>query len=242
MLNACPQASPAQDEPIGLTPERVPIPRPTADAAPLDDLRFRQLLGRADWDALPPAVRNRFGKRVRPGEAVNYIGRVLSCRISAFGWVLVQLCRAIGAPLPLDQGGGGAAAVSVTEDSSSGGQIWTRLYARSRGFPQVIHSAKRFAGPTGLEEYLAAGLGIALRVRPVAKGLRFVSDHYFLRIGRLRLRWPRWLTPGTLTIEHLDEGCGTFVFTLALHHRLLGELVVQRSRFSDQHSLEVSDD
>jgi hypothetical protein len=204
------------------------------EANELADLRFRQLLGVEEWAKLPEAVRRRFGKRLGAGQSANYAGRVVTCRMSFSGWILAQACRLIGAPLPLKRTCGVAAIVSVTEDGASGGQVWTRIYARNLGFPQVIHSAKRFAGPTGLEEYLGGGFGIALQVSAIAGGIRFSSDHYFLQLGRSRLRMPRWLAPGLLTIDHIDCGGGTFTFTLALNHRLLGEVMHQHSSFCDQ--------
>ena len=208
---------------------------PTAKAPnELVDLRFRQLLGPQQWASLPDAVCRRFGKRLSVGQSANYAGQVLSCRMNFSGWVLAQACRLIGAPLPLEREGGVAAIVSVTEDGMSGGQVWTRVYARKRGFPQVIHSAKRFVGPTGLEEYLGGGFGIALRVSAIDGGIRFSSDHYFLQLGRIRLRMPRWLAPGLLTIDHADCGGGNFTFTLALRHCLLGEVMHQHSHFCDQ--------
>lgn len=211
-------------------------PAPAAPPPPggLEDMRFRQLLGRDAWAGLPEAVRQRFGKRLGQGQSVNYAGEVLASRMNVSGWLLAQACRLVGAPLPLERGGGVAAIVSVTEDGASGGQVWTRVYARRRGFPQVIHSAKRFAGPTGLEEYLGGGIGIALTVSALADGIRFTSDHYYLQVGRWRLRWPRLIAPGRLTIDHRDCGAGAFTFTLALHHPLLGEVMNQHSRFHDQ--------
>lgn len=202
--------------------------------ASLTDLRFRTLLGADAWNGLPETVRIRFGKRLGLGQSANYAGQVVSCRMNLGGWLLAQACRLIGAPLPLERDGGVAAVVSVTEDGASGGQVWTRIYARKRGFPQVIHSAKRFGGPTGLEEYLGGGFGIALAVSADAEGIRFTSDHYFLRLGRLRLRLPAWIGPGRLTIDHSDCGAGQFAFTLTLRHRLLGELMHQHSLFADQ--------
>lgn len=198
------------------------------------DMRFRNLLEQQEWAGLPPAVRLRFAKRLGPGQSANYAGQVLNCRMNLAGWLLAQACRLIGAPLPLERDGGVAAVVSVTEDGVSGGQVWTRMYARRRGFPQVIHSAKRFAGPTGLEEYLGGGFGIALTVSASAEGICFESDHYFLALGSIRLRLPAWLGPGRLTIEHADLGGGAFTFTLTLRHRLLGLLMRQHSRFTDQ--------
>ena len=115
---------------------------PTLADPVLADLRFARLLGAPQWALLPAAVRVRFAKRYVPGTAVSYAGAITQCRMSRIGWLLAQLARAIGAPLPLDRGGGLAAVVTVTEHAPSGGQVWTRVYARHGNFPQVIHSAK----------------------------------------------------------------------------------------------------
>jgi len=125
------------------------------------------------------------------------------------------------------------AVVSVSEDHRSGGQVWSRLYGRRNGFPQVIHSAKRFAGVTGIEEYVGHGVGMALKVEALADGLRFISDHYFLTIAGRRLRLPRWIEPGQTVVEHHDLGHGCFRFSLKLHHPWLGRLVEQHALFRD---------
>ena len=210
-------------------------------APPPCDLRFRRLLGTPAWERLPEAVRRRFGTHQGQGCSATFAGQVVHCRMALPGWLLAQACRLIGAPLPLDRAAGMAALVSVTEDAVGGGQVWTRVYARPGGFPQVIHSAKRFAGPTGLEEYLGGGFGIALTTAAITGGIRFSSDHYFLRLGRLRqngvslrLRLPRWLAPGRLMIDHCDLGDGAFDFTLLLRHPLLGDLIHQHCRFRDR--------
>ncbi len=208
--------------------------RRAADRPGAIDLRFRALLGAAAWGELPRAVQDRFSKRLNDGVAVTYAGIVTECRMSRIGWLLAQLCRAIGAPLPLSRDIGVPAVVTVTEDGGSGGQVWSRMYARHRGFPQVIHSAKRFAGPTGLEEYLGGGFGIALSVSAGAAGIRFADDHYFWMLGTWRVRLPRWLEPGRLTIDHLDRGDGAFAFVLALDHPLLGSLMHQTGLFREQ--------
>lgn len=197
------------------------------------DLRFHRLLGER-WDRLPAKVQARFAKRLKSGRSLSYKGVVQLCRRSRAGWLLAQACRLIGAPLPLRCDSGTAAVVTVTEDHASGGQVWTRLYAHRRGFPQVIHSAKRFAGPTGLEEYLGGGFGIALRVVAQDSGLGFVSDHYFFLLGPWRLCLPRFLSPGVLEIGHCDLGAGAFTYSLTLRHRLFGELLHQVVHFFDE--------
>ena len=207
--------------------------RRAAVEAPLLDLRFRRLVGREAWAALPEAVQQRFSKRLS-GEAVAlYRGRVVRTEFSTVGWLFAQALRLVGAPLPISRDTDVPAVVSVSEDAASGGQLWSRLYGRKRGFPQVIHSAKRFAGPTGLEEYVGRGIGMALGVEPMADGLRFVSDHYFLMIGGWRVRLPKWIEPGRTVVEHHDLGHGCFMFSLELSHALLGGLVEQHALFRD---------
>lgn len=211
-----------------------------ARPADLHDQRFRALLGEAAWGRLPRAVRERFSKRLRPGMAVTYVGEITESRRTWAGQALAQLCRPIGAPLPLYDDLGAAAVVTVTEDGQAGGQFWTRMYNQAHGFPQVIHSSKRFAGPTGLEEYLGWGFGIALAVSADETALHFHSDHYFLALGpkrlglRLRLRLPAWLTPGALTISHIDQGDGGFAFVLDLRHPLLGQMLRQVGVFRER--------
>jgi len=215
-------------------PNLVPFPACRSRRSDLGDLRFRRLVGEAGWAQLPDAVRARFSHRVAAGRTIVYAGEVVECRISRAGWLLAQACRLVGAPLPLRRDAFVPATVSVTEDEAGGGQIWTRVYGRHGGFPQAIHSAKRFAGPTGLEEYVGRGLGIALTVAVEGEALHFLSDHYFLRVGRLRLRLPRWLTPGAMRVSHVDCGGGGFAFVLRLDHPRLGPLLRQTALFHER--------
>jgi len=198
------------------------------------DLRFSALLGTVGWWCLPPTVRERFSKRLDAGASVTYAGEIVDSHRTRIGNLLAQLCRLIGAPLPLHDAIAVPAVVTVIEDGTTGGQFWTRMYGRTRGFPQVIHSSKRFAGPTGLEEYLGCGFGIALRVSADTQALHFYSDHYFIAVGAARLRLPRWLGPGALTISHIDRGDGWFAFVLKLYHPLFGELIRQTSVFRER--------
>lgn len=201
--------------------------------ADLVDLRFRALLGDAAWGRLPSAVQRRFSKRLAPGSALIYAGEVIETRLSRVGKVLSFLARVVGGPLPFDEGGGGGATVSIMENQGLGGQSWTRTYSRAGRFPQVIHSAKCFEGPTGLEERVGGGLGMSLRVAEEAGALTFRSAGYFLRVFRRRFPIPRALAPGEIEVVHRDQGNGAFLFELTLRHSLFGVLIRQVCRFRD---------
>ncbi len=195
--------------------------------ASVHDLRFRNLLPADEWAALPAATRARFSKRVTDGKAVVYIGRLTEMTMNRTGRILAHALRIIGAPLPVCEDINVPSVVSVTEDVANGGQVWTRLYANNTRFPQVIHSAKRFGGPTGLEEYVGCGIAMALNVRVADETLYFESAGYYLKFGKWRLRLPQFMTPGDLQVTHADKGNGTFEFGLLLRHRVLGTLLRQ---------------
>lgn len=203
-----------------------------AKAAAAAEPPFRRLLGEAAWATLPAAVQARFVRHIGAGACVAYLGEVVECRMNLAGRLLAQAVRLIGAPLPIGCEAGVAASVSVTGDDAGREQYWTRQYSRRRGFPQVIFSCKRFAGPTGIEEYLGLGVGIALRLRVADGALLFESDHYFWKFAGLRLRIPA-AVPGNLTIGHVDLGEGRFAFTLDLVHPWFGRMVHQLAVFAD---------
>jgi hypothetical protein len=205
-----------------------------ADAAVAErsgDFRFRELLSPAEWAALPLAVRHRFSKRLSDAATAVYTGHVTMCAMSRTGWLLAQALRVIGAPLPMARQIGLPAVVTVTEDHASGGQNWTRVYARASGFPQVIHSTKRFSGSTGLEEYIGHGIRMALTLSVENGTLVFTSAGYFIDCGGFCLRLPRWLTPGKTVVTHRETTGNQFLFTLELSHSLFGTLIRQEALY-----------
>src|SRR5712691_6334255 len=158
----------------------------------LGDVRFRALLSAEDWAALPLPIRRRFSKRLSGGNTIVYAGEVLETSMCRAGWCLAQAARLIGAPLPTRRNAHVPSVVTVTEDRATGGQIWTRLYTRRNGFPQVIPSSKRFAGPTGLEEYVGRGVGMTLKVYVREGALIFRSQDYFFELLGRRVILPKW--------------------------------------------------
>lgn len=212
--------------------------RPRTEQTPardhsLGDLRFRSLLSSEAWSILPEAVRRRFSKRLSGGSTAIYVGRVTRFRISRMGRLLAQALRVMGAPLPIFDDIDVPTVVSVTEDVATGGQIWSRMYCNTCGFPQVIHSSKRFSGPTGLEEYVGFGVSMLLRVAAEPQGLCFVSAGYAVRLGAYRLPIPRFLVPGELTVTHRETASDRFMFEMTLRHPVFGELIHQAAEYRD---------
>ena len=204
----------------------------TVTHAPRDP-RYRALLSDDEWSVLPEPVRRRFSKRPGPGRTIIYCGRIRRASMTRAGWLIAQIARLVGGPLPTSRDTDVPSVVTVTEDGAGAGQMWTVLYGRRRGFPQIIHSAKRFSGPTGLEEYLGYGVAIALTLRVREGTLVFRSEHYSVTALGRRIALPGWISPGVLTVTHTEMGAGRFRFALELVHPLIGALIHQTVEFEE---------
>jgi hypothetical protein len=194
---------------------------------------FRKLVGEMAWRRLPRPVQARFERVLAPGESAVYVGEVAETRMTFVGWLWAQIARLAGSPLPLRGIARAAAAVVVTEDLERNGQAWARLYRENGRLPQVIRSTKRFAGPTGLEECVGAGIGMALVASVESRAMVFRSAEYFWRIGGRRVHIPDWLTPGRIAVIHREERQGRFSFTLVVAHPWFGETIRQVGFFRD---------
>jgi len=211
-----------------LPPEPAGVPE-----VAIGDPRFRALLCEEEWASLPAAVRRRFSKRLANGASTVYAGEVLETWMSRRGWLVAQLLRLIGGPLPFARNRHVPAVVIVTEDRSVCGQVWTRLYGRHGGFPQVVHSCKRFAGPTGLEEYVGYGVGMTVTLNVCDGVLVFRSKQYFFELFGRRLILPAWLCPGAMCMTHAELPDGRFSFTLQVIHPRFGIILRQMVMFRE---------
>jgi len=192
---------------------------------------LKDLLGKAAWARLPAAVRARFSDAA---QTVDYVGEFAVIRASALGLFIAWVCRLIGTPVAPHAEENVSAVVHV--QPRNGGVEWRREYLWRDHPPSVVRSTKLIDSGGTLVEVLPAGLCMALEVYEAAAVLHFVSQRYFFeftlpQIGRLRLRIPHWLSPGTTHVEHADLADGWFRFSMTVMHPVFGELFHQTGCF-----------
>jgi hypothetical protein len=200
------------------------------------ETRFALLAGDY-WMRLPAPIRRRFSRHLADGERIVYLGEVAATHMTIVGRIVAQLARLVGAPLPLEASGCVPVTVIVTGSDRLGGQIWTRIYDRVRGFPQVIQSVKHFGGATGLEEIVGHGVGMRLGLIVRDGALVFRSAGYFIRCLGAQLTLPAWMTPGVIEVVHREESAGQFSFSLSVTHMWAGHVIDQIAFFREEQTL-----
>lgn len=216
--------------------ERVRFLNPAgADGTTPRETRFARLAGDS-WSLLPASIRRRFSRHLADGERLVYLGEVAATHMTLVGRLVAQLARLVGAPLPLEASGRVPVTVIVSGSVRLGGQVWTRIYERARGFPQVIQSVKSFGGATGLEEIVGRGVGMRLRLSVRDGALLFRSAGYFIRCLGVQLSLPNWLTPGVIEVVHREETGGQFSFSLSVTHLWAGLVIDQIAFFREEQS------
>jgi hypothetical protein len=202
-------------------------------AARTVETRFARLAGES-WMQLPAPIRRRFSRHLADGERIVYLGEVTATHMTPAGRLVAQLARLVGAPLPLEASGCVPVTVIVTGSEQLCGQVWTRVYDRGRRFPQVIQSVKQFGGATGLEEIVAHGVGMRLKLMVSDGALVFRSAGYFIRCLGMQLSLPNWLTPGAIEVIHREESSGQFSFSLSVTHLWAGHVIDQIALFREE--------
>lgn len=148
---------------------------------------YPRLLG-ASWLELPDAVRGLHSQ----GEIVHAAGKF---QVRHGGWLARGLVRLAHMPAAGDN-----VDVRLTITPSERGEEWRRLFA---GRSLVSWQGPRSAG--GLVEYWGT-MEIAFRLWVERGMLRYRSDRASLRLGPMRIPWPRWLAPRVTACERaIDE-------------------------------------
>lgn len=194
---------------------------------------FEALVGAAGWRRLTPMIRARFGTSAEATDTC-YHGAMSKVRCSFAGYLLAQLCRLIGTPLAPYEGEEVPISVHVHEDRATGGVVWDRRYFFPGKAPITVTSTKVIEQGQVLLECVGGGFGMRLRVYEQDRALHFLSQHYFWRWGRIRLRLPDWLTPGVAHVVHSDLGAGRFRFEMTIEHPLLGVTFYQDGSFAEE--------
>lgn len=193
---------------------------------------LKAVLGQAAWTRLPEAVRDRFADTAH---AVDYVGEFDIVRASLLGKIVAWTCQLIGTPVVPRTGSNVPAIVRV--GPSQRGTQWLREYRWPGHSPCIVRSTKVIAPDGTLVEELPAHLCMSLDVYEATGILHFVSRDYYFDIRfpgtrrHVRLLLPRWLSPGTTHVEHINEANGWFRFTMTTTHPVFGEMFFQTGRF-----------
>lgn len=204
------------------------LPARARPAAAIDPT-IRLLLGAAAWHRLAAPVRRRFAVKPLPGHAFVWAGTMEVVHLSRLGRAFAGVLRLLGMPLAPWTGGDVPVTITLTAAGTHATQ-WARRYDFARA-SVVVSSRKTLDAKLKLLELTRGGLGMQLSVAEVSGALCFASERFFWRVGRLALPIPLLFTPGRLTVDHEELGCGTFRFSLAMRHPLCGLTVFQTGVF-----------
>jgi len=181
---------------------------------------FRLLVEGGGWANLPHTVQDRFEALAANSATTTYCG-TMHVKRSSLGLFFAQICRLLGNPLVPHQGEDVPVDVNVFA-AQGGGICWQRVYKFIGRAPLTVQSVKVVDAKHGLLECIGGGLGMRLKVFEQDRILHFVSHRYFLQIGQFHLPIPLAMTPGTLHVEHIDEGRSLFRFRLSFTHPWFG--------------------
>ena len=195
---------------------------------------IERAMGSEAWSRLPPAVRDRFCETTAMHRDHHYAGVMSKVQYSAFGWVMIQLCRLIGTPFATGYGTDVPTVVDVHPNADRTGICWDRTYRFAEKNPVTVSSTKILAPYGKLLECVGRGFGMVLDVYEQDEVLVFESRRFFAELFGHRFYLPTLLSPGSAVVTHTDLGGDNFQFEMTFKHPILGLLVYQIGTFSER--------
>jgi len=203
------------------------IPQEVGQLEEQHEKNFRQLVKGGGWLKLKPAIRSRFDAMAM-GEIFDYSGEMI-IRRSAIGAFFACACKLFGAPLVRHKDENAHVDIRVFEQKD--GICWARTLHFADKPSLTVSSVKIINKDHGLMERVGGGLHMKLNVYEEDGNMHFVSESYYIKIFNHFIALPLLITPGKLHVAHIENGNGTFRFTMSFKHKIWGETFYQDGIF-----------
>lgn len=147
---------------------------------------FKQALGE-DWQKLHPAIRKHYD--LRPGQSVTLNGTM--DKVSHSSWVkpLIWIGRMFGALVPYN-GTNIPVEVKNVCPPQHNHVHFLRHFAFPGRPPYPFNSRMEYWQGNSIVEFVRFGLGIRMKLSVVGNALRYETDGYIWRIGKLSIALP----------------------------------------------------
>ena len=186
---------------------------------------IRTGLSDRDWQQLHPDIKNRLRLPAHTN-TLRYIGVMQRIYCSPIGKLFARILR----PLTLlpEQCRTNTQFDFLIKQQNNG-ILKQRRYFLDSCRPFTFRSIFRHL-PI-LHEEFKAGFGMNLELSSDREGLIFRDAGYYIRLGKLRIPIPRWLSVGQFELIHRNINPKRFQVLIRIGHPLFGTLFYQRGEF-----------
>ena len=190
---------------------------------------LRQSMSKLDWAKLHPAIQARFSPSILPNTTLCFSGTMQWVYCSPIGALLAKVLRPFSI-LP----------DTCNQNTKFDFRIFKRggVFMKQRRYKlstdETFTFTSIFSEQPCLHEEFGGGIGMKLKLAVDQGALMFLDQGYFLRLGRWRIRWPRWLTVGSFELLHRNIDAQRFQVIIRVTHPIFGTLFYQRGEFMNQ--------
>lgn len=190
---------------------------------------FKAYLGN-EWLKIHPNIQNRFSQDPSPEKPICYTGVMTQVHCSWLGKILAHSVQWTGALQPY-KGTNIPVEIRVSAKPGIEGVFKERIYQFS-GKKSFRFNSLMTMKDGKLLEFVGGGFGMQIHIDVKDGNLHFSDKGYFLKIGRLKIPLPYFMSPGDTYLLHEDAGENKFKIVIRIRHRLFGEMYYQEGVFT----------